>query len=212
MYLQVGRVSKVVVEDDEQQQFQRQIVNMPGDKLVTLGDSERTPIDPSLPKSPLYITLHNVTPGTNADITIVFHSGGGPFGLGGAGYAVIVVIALVAIAVFGGVVYFVYNAQRVDGGEAEVKYDSQNQQQQQGQNGGGGWNDFGGSNTGWADGGSWGGNGGSWGGGQQQQHGGSFSQTHSPYDNNGVFELPPGEGGEADDGDGVGVGARYGVG
>lgn len=168
MYLTVGKVSKVAIEEDGQsQEFQRQVVSMPGDKEVTLGPNDRKPLDPSLPSSPLYITLHNVTPGTNADVTLIFHSGGGPFGLGGAGYAVVVIIALVALALVGAVAYFVYQSQVVPSDQSEVKYDNKQQQQQQQQHGGS-WN------TGTNFGGSWD-NGG--GGG-----GGTFSQQNAPYD------------------------------
>jgi hypothetical protein len=44
------------------------------------------PIDPSLPASPLYITLSNETPGVNADLTITHYSDPGPFELGIGGY------------------------------------------------------------------------------------------------------------------------------
>ena len=75
MYLTVGQVSQV--EDEENIVFQQAIVMMPGDKEVVLGKQHREPLDPTKPSSPLYITLHNVTPGTNADLTVEFVSGGG---------------------------------------------------------------------------------------------------------------------------------------
>ncbi len=86
MYLTVGRVSEVE-KTTENMIFQRIVTNMPGDKLVELGPEDRSPLDSSLPNSPLYVTLLNDSPGVNADLTITLKSDPGPFGLGGGGYA-----------------------------------------------------------------------------------------------------------------------------
>lgn len=58
--------------------------------LWQLGPKQREPFGSNTLSAPLYITLLNTTPGTNADVTVTFVSDPGPFGLGGGGYALYV--------------------------------------------------------------------------------------------------------------------------
>lgn len=86
VFLTVGAVS-VVTGDNPR--FQQMIVGMDTPKkLIMLDDGYKIPFEASLPAAPLYITILNNTPGTNADFVIEFQSPSlaGPFGLGAAGF------------------------------------------------------------------------------------------------------------------------------